>query len=162
MSIDSLLNKVTYHAELAKVSLRPKRARAIIFDPKGQYFIGMARTKPNRSPYISFPGGHVEPSDQNPLATIVRELEEELTNIHTDDVVYQDKIIRYEDEFFYIGVIKDFEIELVLGGPEKDGDPEVYGTYDPKWFLIEDMPDINVLPKEISSIIYEAYKTETS
>jgi 8-oxo-dGTP pyrophosphatase MutT (NUDIX family) len=156
-TIELLVNKILKTAELADENNRPKRARAIIFDQLGKQFIGMARTKPNRDSYVSFPGGHLEQSDNTAFDAVKRELTEELTNLHPEDVSYSDKVLRYEDELFFIGVSNKPNVELILGGPEKESSAETYGTYDPKWLLIEYIPKLNVLPKEISTIVYDAY-----
>jgi 8-oxo-dGTP pyrophosphatase MutT (NUDIX family) len=156
-TLNLLIDTILESAVLPDEKYRPKRARAIIFDQLGKQFIGMARTKPGRDPYISFPGGHLESSDKTPLDAVKRELEEELTNVHPENVNYSEKILRYEDEFFFIGILNEPNVELILGGPEKEGDAELYGTYDPKWLLVEYIPKLNVLPKEISTIISNAF-----
>ena len=132
---------------------RPRRCRAIVFSPNGTKIIGIQRIKPDRDPYITFPGGGLDEKDNTPLEGLYRELDEEL-EIAPDEVTFNGAVLKYEDEYFYIGWAKDEFKDLHMSSSSPELTESSYsGTYSPDWFEIKNLHTLNCLPEEISEII---------
>jgi ADP-ribose pyrophosphatase YjhB (NUDIX family) len=63
--------------ELPRVAIGRRSARAILIDDRGRLVL-IKRTKPERAPYWTAPGGGVEETDASVEAALHRELAEEL------------------------------------------------------------------------------------
>ena len=142
---------------IPEVGERPARARAIIINHEGTKFIGILRQRVDSDPYVVFPGGGLEDSDQTFLAGVEREVEEELTNVHPGSVSYVENVLEFDNQFYLIGTIENEDINFVVGGPEKDRDPAQHGTFLPSWYLISDIPQLSVVPQEVSLKLTDAY-----
>lgn len=157
MTENKLVTTLASLGRKPEVSERPARVRAIIINPEGTKFIGILRKREGSEPYIVFPGGGLEDSDMSYQSGVEREVEEELTNIHPGNVNYADKVLELDDQFFLIGTIASEDISFQVGGPEKDRDPTIHGIYSPGWYPIKDIPQLNLVPQEISMKLTDAY-----
>jgi len=136
---------------------RPRRCRAIIFNPDGTKVLGIVRQRPGREAYAVYPGGGIEDEDVSALDAIRRELSEEL-GLASKDVALRRSVLRFEDEvggdqFYYLGVASEEFAGLAIQGPEAGRDPSVSGTYDPQWIPVEDLIDANFQPEEVAQMI---------
>jgi len=134
---------------------RPKRCRAIIFNPDGTKVLGIKRKRPDREEYVVYPGGGVEEYDATAMDTVRRELSEEL-GIDPNQTPLTGTVIELNSEYFYIGIAKEEFKNLVVGGPEATHDVAVSGTYEPGWFYVHELADINFQPHEINTLILKS------
>lgn len=141
---------------------RPARCRAIIFDPSGNSILGIKRVRPDRDPYIVYPGGGLEENDTSPVDGIWRELDEEL-GLNYDTIILSEKVIINGDEMFFLGHAKTDELgDLRIGGPEAERDVSVSGTYIPGWFPIDSLGQARAFPEDITDLIIAQHSGETS
>lgn len=134
---------------------RPLRCRAALFDETESSIILIGRSKPGIKPYAVFPGGGLEPTDMTPELGVLREIDEELS-LKPEDVAISERVIVHNDEFFYLGRVKEGS-KLVLGGPEADRPESVSGIYSPAWFALAGLKEERVRPKAIAHAISTAY-----
>lgn len=134
---------------------RPDRCRVVIFDPTGTKVLGIARNRPDREPYVVYPGGGLEDSDPTALAGLWRELEEEL-GLGPDQVMLTDSVLEHEGQFYYLGVANEEFNGLTIGGPEAERDVAESGSYTPEWFPIDRLEAHRVFPEEISAQLEQA------
>lgn len=140
---------------------RPTRCRAVIFDPSGSSILGIQRIRPNRDPYVVYPGGGLEIDDLNPVNGIWRELDEEL-GLGKDTITLSEKVIINDDEMFFVGYTKTDQLgDISIGGPEAERDVSVSGTYSPGWFLIDSLSQSRAFPEEITELIVAQHNNET-
>ena len=104
--------------------------------------------------YFSFPGGGVDKGETYEQA-VVRELHEEL-GLHV-------QVIRRIAEISLRGKMQYyFLVEKIAGvfgtgtGEEYDGYDPDYGTYTPLWLPIVELPHHNVLPPQLSQLVYHS------
>ena len=100
-----------------------RRVRAILLTNKGSVLF-IKRIKPtNRSPYWVAPGGGVEHEDLDLLATLERELYEELgavaTVLETAFVLQHRKAGKLLEEHFFVCRLEDYDVSKRYG-PEFD------------------------------------------
>ncbi len=136
------------------ITERPKRCRAIIYNQTGDKVLGINRVRPGRDPYVVYPGGGLEESDQKAVDGIWRELQEEL-GISRDDIILTGSVIELEGEFFYLGYERHKIVNLTIGGPEAERDTAVSGSYEPAWHNTTSLIVDNMFPSEISERIEE-------
>ena len=154
-----LLDEIGNRTELIDYSeCAPERCRVILSDRNGERIVGMLRKKEGKEPYVVLPGGGVENDDGTPVGTIQRELNEEL-GITKDQYILSDKGVFIDDEFgrqfYFIGQFTEDMEQFTLGGPEKNHDAAVRGTYEPAWFNLSDMQTINLVPSDIRELLSE-------
>lgn len=139
---------------------RPARCRAVIFDPSGDLILGIKRVRPDRDPYIVYPGGGLESSDTSPVDGIWRELDEEL-GLNYNTITLSEKVIMNGNEMFFLGYAKTGELGVLkIGGPEAERDASVSGTYAPGWFPIDSLSQARVFPEEITDFIIAQHAGE--
>lgn len=154
--VDDLLEiSDTINVEMADIM--PKRCRAIIINSLGDSILVVKRKRPGMDDYAVLPGGGVEEYDETPLGSIKRELAEELSIDSSSVSLTEDKVIKYEDQWVYVGIAKDGLSEFEISGPEKDRDPITSGTYEPTWIKIDDMTKENVVPAHLRLGLENAY-----
>lgn len=149
------VTRLMHEARRPDADERPSRCRAIIFNPEGTKVLGIARHKPGREPYVVYPGGGLEDIDATAVATVWRELYEELHLTETQLSLTGD-VLEQGEEFFYLGVA-DAEFEgLTIGGPEAESDEAILGTYTPGWFDADRLDQVRMFPEEISAQVQNA------
>lgn len=152
--IDALIDEGL--AVLPAPSERPERCRVVIFDHDGSNVLGIGRNRPEREPYVVFPGGGLEPTDATPLDGVRRELKEEL-GLTEHDVALTDRAIPHGNEHFYLGYAPEPLAGLKIGGPEAERDASISGTYHPGWYAVNKLVELNAVPKEISEMLATRY-----
>lgn len=137
---------------------KPQRCRTLLFSNDNQSIALIGRER-NDSRYAVFPGGGVEAEDINAVATIQRELKEELSINPEDIAIYEDAALEIEPGVWaLLAVANHSDIELRLGdGPEleRNGTPE-RGSYSPIWLPLENFSTINLMPYEFRDAVAQA------
>ena len=125
-------------ADTRRTSLINQRVRAILLTGDGSVLM-IKRVKPGKSaPYWVAPGGGVEQRDSDLIATLERELYEELganaTVLATAFVLEHRKAGKELEEHFFVCLLRDFDLSKRYG-PEF-GDP-TRGAYIPEFIDLE-------------------------
>lgn len=104
--------------------------------------------------YFSFPGGGVDKGESFEQAAI-REMEEELG--------LQVKVVRKIADVTFNGKMQYYFLVEKLGGEFGTGSGEeyggydpAYGTYEPLWLPIVDLPKHNVLPPQLAKLVFRS------
>lgn len=159
MKIQQLLAKQTELTSWKAFS--PKRCRVILADKLATHVVGVERQKPNQPPYVVFPGGGVEDTDKDPLATIEREIYEEL-NLDTSLYALSDVGISINDEFghqfYFLAEMQNETTPLKMHGPESNRNTTTNGTYSPQWYSLDTIDQVNLVPKDIKNLLHGGVK----
>jgi len=106
--------------------------------------------------YFSFPGGGVD-EGESPQEAAMREAEEELG--------IQVEIKQKAAEVIFNGSPQHYFLAQKLGGEFGTGTGEEYGefnpthgTYHPIWMPLADVPNNNVLPRELAELVVRSAK----
>jgi 8-oxo-dGTP pyrophosphatase MutT (NUDIX family) len=106
--------------------------------------------------YFSFPGGGVD-EGESPQEAAMREAEEELG--------IQVEIKQKVAEVIFNGSPQHYFLAQKLGGEFGTGTGEEYGefnpthgTYHPIWMPLADVPNNNVLPRELAELVVRSAK----
>jgi 8-oxo-dGTP pyrophosphatase MutT (NUDIX family) len=136
-----------------------ERVRAVLVTPDEGLLL-IRRTWPGATPYWVFPGGHVEPSDPDLRAALVREVREEVgTDPHITGLLWV-LADEYQRQHFYLGRIQTWS-EVDRTGPEFE-DPNL-GE-----FRLEEIPltaealAISIEPEDIAALLYGAVANGTN
>jgi len=104
--------------------------------------------------YFSFPGGGVDKGETFEEA-VIREIEEEL-GLH---VKVQRRIadVHFNGKMQYYFLLEKIGGEFGTGRGEEysEYDPK-YGTYQPLWLPIADLPNHNILPPQLSQLVFHS------
>lgn len=104
----------------------------------------MHRIYKGREFYV-IPGGHIQ-KGEDPLLVAIREIEEETSVIVKDPKLVFEFKNYYKDnhDFYYI-------CDYVSGEPELGGEEKIKNSeenfFEPMWLPLEQVPEINLLPK---------------
>lgn len=155
MKIQELLSGKVSLVPWEKVT--PERCRIILADKEATKIVGIVRKRRDHEPYVVFPGGGVEVEDKTPYETIRREVGEELDGLDESQYVVADEgfIIKdeYGEQFYFLGEIQNEIESFQMGGPELNRDVAASGTYEPQWFLLSDIGDVNFVPVEVKRLL---------
>jgi len=107
----------------------------------------------------TFPGGHLEESDQNEKEALAREcLEEVNVEITIDELFFTQKFKGKTNKFYLCKILKG---EVGKGhGPEYSEPHKYHGSHHPQWLEIKDLVDYDLRPKELRDKIMVLYKNE--
>ncbi len=101
--------------------------------------------------YFSFPGGGVDKGETFEEA-VIREIAEEL-GLHVQ-VLRRIADLRFNGEMQYYFLVEKIGGEFGTGTGEeyREYDPN-YGTYQPLWLPIVDLPNHNILPPKLAQLV---------
>ena len=143
----------------------PERCRIILADKSATQIVGIKRQKSGRAPYVVFPGGGIEKTDKTPLATIERELREEL-GLDTSEYTLSNLGIAVNDEFghqfYFLAEIHDKTVSFKMDGPESNRDITVSGTYAPQWYQLGNIDQVNFVPEDIKNLLHRGWNNAQS
>lgn len=137
---------------------RPQRCRALLFSSNSQNIALIGRER-SESSYAVFPGGGVEPEDIDAVATVRRELKEELSIDPDDITIYEETALEIEPGVWaFLAIANHSDVELRLGdGPElKRNGISDRGSYNPIWLPLKDFSTINLMPYEVRDAVAQA------
>jgi 8-oxo-dGTP diphosphatase len=106
--------------------------------------------------YFSFPGGGLEESE-TPEQAAIREAEEELgirvqLGKKAAEVYFGSKAQHYF-------LVESFSGKFGTGDGEEYGEVNpLYGTYHPMWMPLTDVPNNNVLPRELAALVVRSVR----
>lgn len=131
-----------------------KRAVGVVY--KDDKILLIHRIKDGKE-YFVFPGGTVEDNEE-PLDTMIRELDEEATIKVTDSIfIFHiqniSQVWGMRDEYWFL--VKDFTGEPILGGPEKErmNDTDQYHLI---WKSLEEIKNLdNLMPPKGKNKVLE-------
>jgi ADP-ribose pyrophosphatase YjhB (NUDIX family) len=124
------------------------RVRAVLITP-GEGLLLIRHTWPGGAPYWVFPGGHVEPSDPDLRAALVREVREEVGADPQITGLLWVLADEHQRQHFYLGRIERWS-EEDRTGPEFD-DPD-HGEYQLEEIALtaEAVDAISIEPEDIA------------
>ncbi|MGB1287883.1 MAG: NUDIX domain-containing protein [Aggregatilineales bacterium] len=132
------INRMIFTQETLRYTTRNRRVRAILLTDDTELLF-IKRVKPNKPPYRVAPGGGMEEEDASLLATLHRELDEELgaeVEVLEDAfILLHEKAGKQLEEHFYVCRLLSMDLTR-RHGPEFD-DPE-------KGLYIPDFVPLNV------------------
>lgn len=101
--------------------------------------------------YFAFPGGGVD-KGETPKQAAVREAEEELGVVVKVRQKVAEVFVNGKRQYYFL--VEKLSGEFGTGTGEEYGEynPK-HGTYHPLWMPLADVPNINVLPRELADLV---------
>ncbi len=105
----------------------------------------------NGHQYYAFPGGHVEAAE-SPEEAARREAKEELSvDVRLGSLRYILMSKKWGVQYFFSAQTdSNTKLELAAGSIEALKNAQGRDTYQPQWVSIEDLDDVNILPKVVA------------
>ena len=123
------------------------RARVILYNRENKTVLLIHRLKNGRD-YWVIPGGGAE-SDETPVDTAIREINEELTiHLKSADLTQLFEYKSQENEHFFYAEIS-FIAAPEISGEEKERSNNA-NVYQPDWVAVKDLTQINLMPPKIA------------
>jgi 8-oxo-dGTP pyrophosphatase MutT (NUDIX family) len=127
--------------------------RALLFDDANRLVV-IKRTKADRAHYYTTPGGGIEPSDLNHIATLTREVREELGAVAQYGTQLTTARIPSEGgmsvQYFYGARLLSIDPSLRTG--EEYADPD-RGKYEETRIPVPDLADYDLQPTAIKNFV---------
>jgi 8-oxo-dGTP pyrophosphatase MutT (NUDIX family) len=101
--------------------------------------------------YFSFPGGGVD-EGESPQQAAIREAEEELGIQVEIKQKVAEVIFNGNPQYYFLAQKISGEFGTGIGEEYGEFNP-MHGTYHPIWMLLADVPNNNVLPRELAELV---------
>ena len=106
--------------------------------------------------YFAFPGGGVD-EGETPEQAAIREAEEELGIIVAIKQKVAKVIFNGKPQYYFLAQKLSGEFGSGTGEEYGEYNPE-HGTYHPVWMPLADVPNNNVLPRELAELVVRSVK----
>lgn len=122
---------------------------------KNQSVALVKRVYSNHTYYV-FPGGGVEKGEMLEEATIREALEELNVDIRIERLLIT--IFYHGTQYFFLASILEGDIAIGKGNEYRDKERK-RGTYEPMWIPLNQLPSIDVRPKEVGHYIKQIWRS---
>ncbi|MDO9302728.1 MAG: NUDIX domain-containing protein [Anaerolineales bacterium] len=106
--------------------------------------------------YFAFPGGGVD-EGETPQQAAIREAEEELGIIVEIKQKVAEVFFNEKPQYYFLAQKLSGEFGSGTGEEYGEYNPE-HGTYHPVWMPLADVPNNNVLPRELAELVVRSVK----